>query len=186
MDARGAGVRPVLRIAAHGMDLGYDVTMNRITEIVEPEARSELCRRVLDDLPNWFGRPEAREAYIKAVADQTTFAWAVGDALAGIISLTRQTSETFDIHVMGVLQPYQRQGGGSALLLAGEKHAEASGARFLTVQTVGPSDPDPFYAQTRAFYSACGMASLAEFKDHWGAGTPMLLMGKGVSEHMKP
>lgn len=156
--------------------------MRRITKIVEPSEKSELCRRVLDDLSNWFGRPDATESYIKAVADQTMFAWEVDNRMAGIISLSRPTSETFDIHVMGVLRQYHRQGGGSALLLASEKHANTSGARFLTVQTVGPSNPDPFYTQTRAFYSACGMAALAEFKDYWGVGTPMLLMGKIVSE----
>lgn len=101
--------------------------------------------------------------------------------LAGVVSLSQPTSETVDIHVMAVLRRYHRRGGGRALFHESEKYAMANGARFLTVQTLGPSNPDPFYAQTRAFYTACGMAALAEFKDFWGVGTPMLLMGKALS-----
>ena len=174
---------PMVNDAVVCTNVGYEVRMNRITEIVEPRARSELCGNILTDLPNWFGRPDATKSYVKAVATQTTFAWEVDDMLAGFISLSQPTSETFDIHVMGVLRLYHRRGGGCALLAAGEEHAKASGARFLTVQTLGPSHPDPFYAQTREFYAACGMAALAEFKGYWGAETPMLLMGKAVSEH---
>lgn len=157
--------------------------MSSIKNIQEPDARSELCRRILADLPDWFGRPDATQSYIKAVTTQTTFAWGGDDAWAGIVSLSQPTSDTFDIHVMGVLRRYHRRGGGSALFAASEKHAMAAGARFLTVQTVGPSSPDPFYAKTRAFYATCGMAALAEFKDFWGSGTPMLLMGKTISTH---
>lgn len=154
--------------------------MSDTTEVADPEARSALCRAILADLPGWFGRPEATAAYVEAAAALTTFAWEVDGVRAGFASLSRPTSETFDIHVMGVLRRHHGRGGGRALLAACENRARRNGAAFLTVRTVGPSTPDPFYEQTRAFYRACGMAALAEFPDHWGHGTPMLLMGKAV------
>ncbi|WP_411892677.1 GNAT family N-acetyltransferase [Yoonia sp. SDW83-1] len=154
--------------------------MSSIQKIVDPEARSKICSKILSDLPDWFGRPDATKAYVKAVATMPMFTWEVGGRQAGFAGLSPATSETFDIHVMGVLRQYHRRGGGRSLLAACEDYSRLSGAHFLTVQTVGPSAPDPFYDQTRAFYTACGMKALAEFSDHLGLGTPMLLMGKSL------
>ncbi len=165
---------------AQRMNVSYNYSMCRIRKIDDPGARSALCSAILADLPEWFGRPDATRSYVKSAATQTTFALEIDDLQAGVISLSQPTSETFDIHVMGVLRQYHRLGGGSALVAACENHARSSGGRFLTVQTIGPSNPDPFYKQTRAFYAACGMAAFAEFRDYWGPETPMLLMGKAI------
>ena len=154
--------------------------MTHVVEVTDAEARVALCRAVFADLPDWFGRPEATATYVSAVANLTTIAWEADGETAGFAALTRPTDKTCDIHVMGVLRRHHGQGGGRALISACERHARAVGARFLTVQTVGPSAPDPHYEKTRAFYQACGMAALAEFPDHWGRGTPMLLMGKAL------
>ncbi|MEM6696240.1 MAG: GNAT family N-acetyltransferase [Pseudomonadota bacterium] len=154
--------------------------MGVVKEITEPEARSALCSAILADLTDWFGRPDATEAYIEAIAGLTTFAWEVDGMQAGFAALSRPTNETFDVHVLGVLRQYHGRGGGRALLAAGEDHARAAGAVFLSVQTVGPSASDPFYEKTRAFYGSCGMAAMAEFPDYWGRGTPMLLMAKAI------
>ena len=117
--------------------------MTRVVEVTDAEARAALCRAVLADLPGWFGRPEARAAYVSAVADLTTFAWEAEGEAAGFAALTRPTNDTFDIHVVGILRRHHGQGGGRALMSACERHASAAGARFLTVRTVGPSAPDP-------------------------------------------
>ena len=154
--------------------------MTSIVEIADPAERSSLCRSILADLPDWFGRPEATAAYVKATVAMTTFAWEVDGLRAGFASLSRPTWDTFDIHVMGVLRRHHGRGAGRVLVAACEGYVREAGATFLTVRTVGPSAPDPFYERTRAFYRACGMAALAEFPDHWGPGTPMLLMGKIV------
>ena len=156
--------------------------MSMIKELSEPDARSALCRIILADLPDWFGRPDATEEYIKAVAGMTTFVWEVDGVEAGFTALSRPTTDTFEVHVMGILRRYHRRGGGRKLVKACESYARLAGAVFLSVRTVGPSAPDPCYATTRAFYKSCGMAALAEFPEHWGPGTPMLLMAKHIRE----
>lgn len=152
--------------------------MIAVVAICDPKERSALCRSILDDLPDWFGRPEAVGSYVAAAADLTVFACEAEGRRVGFAALSRPTRETIDIHVMGVLCQFHGRGIGRTLMAACADHARAAGAAFLTVQTVGPSAPDPFCAATRAFYRACGMAALAEFPNHWGPGTPMLLMGK--------
>jgi hypothetical protein len=51
----------------------------------------------------------------------------------------------------------------------------ADGARFLLVKTLSPREPDPNYAQTRAFYLAMGFEPLTDL-DLWGPENPALLM----------
>lgn len=154
--------------------------MSEIKEVIEPDVRQALCRTILADLQEWFGRPEATKEYVAAVASMTTFVWSVDGVQAGFVALSHPTLETLDIHVMGVLRKYHGQGGGRALVAACENRARMSGAVFLSVRTVGPSASDPFYERTRTFYKACGMAALDEFPDYWGPGTPMMLMAKEV------
>jgi hypothetical protein len=46
------------------------------------------------------------------------------------------------------------------------------------VKTLGPSHPDPFYAETRAFYRAIGFQPLFETTAFWGADQPTLILLK--------
>lgn len=155
-----------------------ELGMSTVREVRAPGLRSEICREILRDLPDWFGRPEAAEAYVDAVSALTTFVWEAKEGPVGFAAVSQPTVDACDIHVMGVSRRYHGRGVGRALFLACEDAARIAGTRFLTVQTLGPSASDPHYARTRAFYKACGMAAIAEFPGHWGANAPMLLMGK--------
>lgn len=147
-----------------------------VSAIPKAADRCRLCREILNDLPEWFGRPEAVDGYVTSVANLCTFACRDGERDVGFASVCQSTSRAFDIHVMGVRQVHQRRGAGRLLMEACSQHALAEGASFLSVQTLGPSHPDPNYIATRAFYRACGFVDLIELPDRWGEGTPMLLM----------
>jgi GNAT superfamily N-acetyltransferase len=138
--------------------------------------KAALCRSVLDDLPEWFGIPEAKAGFIsKASASPMVGGWLDG-APAGFASLTVQTEAASEIHVMGVYRRFHGRGVGKALVDGAVRWALRRGSRFLTVKTLAPSHPDPHYAATRRFYEAAGFVPLEVFPDLWDERNPCLLM----------
>ncbi|GIG41419.1 GNAT family N-acetyltransferase [Cellulomonas phragmiteti] len=138
----------------------------------------DAVRTILEDLPQWFGRPESTEAYITA-ADRFPNYVAVtpaGDQI-GVVLIEQHFPETAEIHLMAVKRAWHRQGVGSALLTKVEGDLLSRGTRMLTVKTLGAADPDEGYRRTRLFYEAQGFVRLEEFTDLW-PGTPCLFMAK--------
>lgn len=131
------------------------------------QERSALCRAVLDDLPQWFGDPAAKARYIAEAADAPTLAAHAGATPAGILTLRRHFPQTFEMRILGVRPAHQGIGHGRRLVEAAAAHARDAGAGFLTVKTLGPSNRDPHYAKTRAFYAALGFHPLEEFATFW-------------------
>ncbi|MEM7121755.1 MAG: GNAT family N-acetyltransferase [Pseudomonadota bacterium] len=141
--------------------------------------REAIGRRILADLPDWFGIPEATENYIKAAGRLPMLGWRDGNGdVAGFVSLDRTSEATVDMHVIGVLASHHRQGVGSALVDAAADWARGQGASLLAVKTLGASYDDPFYERTRLFYQAMGFLPVEEFKTLWGPDNPCLLMIK--------
>lgn len=139
------------------------------------EGKAEICRAVLDDLPDWFGRPQAVEDYCAAARQLPMLAAYAGDMVAGFASLGAPSRAATEIHVMGVRRTHHRQGLGRALVAAARAHAFARGAALLMVKTLGPSFADASYEATRRFYEAVGFLPLEEIPDFWGKGTPALI-----------
>ena len=89
----------------------------------------------------------------------------------------RETSEdALELHVMGVLPAWHRRGAGRALVERAAAYARAEGYSLLHVKTLAPSDPDPGYTATRAFYAAAGFRPLEVLPEVWGPEDPCLLM----------
>jgi len=61
--------------------------------------------------------------------------------------------------------------------VAAEAYLRDRGVEYLQVKTLGPSDPDPGYARTRAFYEARGFVPLEELHGLW-EDNPCLLLVK--------
>lgn len=115
--------------------------MIQITEMHERKAG--LCREVLDDLPEWFGIPESTDAYVEASAGLSMLAAHIGTQPVGFVSLKHHTKFASELYVFGVKRRFHRQGAGRALVEAAEKYCLAKAASFLTVKTLGPTNPDP-------------------------------------------
>ncbi len=157
--------------------------MSDMLEIVEiVDGREAACRAVLEDLPDWFGIPEATDMYIRAAGQKTMLACRHDGDIAGLVTLDRLTEVTVDIHVMGVLARHHRHGIGAALIAAAADWARGQGARLLAVKTLGAGYPDPFYQKTRLFYQATGFLPVEEFKEIWGPDQPCLLMVKPLDD----
>jgi ribosomal protein S18 acetylase RimI-like enzyme len=88
--------------------------------------------------------------------------------------------ETLEIYFLAVRRDRHRAGAGRALVAHAEATAAATGARFLSVKTRGPSKPYEPYERTRRFYQAMGFTALEEFTELWDAVNPALFMAKTV------
>ena len=140
----------------------------------DPAERSELCRSILEALPQWFGLPESVADYVRDVASLPTFA-VEGDAF---LALRVHTPQAAEIHVMGVRAERHGHGLGTALLTAAEGFLRDRGIEYLEVKTLGPSHPSEHYAATRRFYESRGFAPLEETTAFWGEQNPCLIMVK--------
>ncbi|HML45571.1 MAG TPA: GNAT family N-acetyltransferase [Clostridia bacterium] len=141
----------------------------------DPDRKETTCRRILSALPDWFGVPEALEAYAVQCRALPFFAQDAEGETAGFCAVTRHNEATAEIVVMGILPAYHRQGIGRLLVQAAEDWAKAQGLSLLLVKTLDGSDP--YYARTRAFYRAMGFLPL-ESLPLWDERNPCLLMVK--------
>lgn len=137
------------------------------------------CRAVLEGLESWFTRT-AIEAYLAEVARLPTWVALLEGAIAGFVSVTRSAPRTFEVHVLAVARERHGQGVGRALMQQAERFASRLGGRFMQVKTLGPSQPDPHYASTRAFYERMGYETLFESERLWGEGNPVVVLVKAI------
>lgn len=182
-----AGAR---RVVSDGCRVLYDpdLCLERLVQAAENstsdkrpvsvvEGRGAICREVLEALPEWFGVPASVETFVSEADRLPMLACfePAGD-VAGFVSIKLHTAVAAEVYVMGVKRTWHRQGIGRSLIEAAAQLSASQGARFLTVKTLSPSNPDPSYAATRLFYEAVGFLPIEEFPLLWGADNPCLLM----------
>ena len=114
--------------------------------------------------------------YARAADELPTFVAARGAETVGFLNLKPTSANAIEVHVMAVLPGEHRRGVGRALVERAATYARAGGFALLHVKTLAPSDPDPGYAATRAFYAAVGFLPLEELPQVWGPENPCLLM----------
>jgi GNAT superfamily N-acetyltransferase len=136
--------------------------------------RSDLCRSVLEALPEWFGIEEPVAEYVREVAELPTLA----AGCDGLLSLKVHNEAAAEIYVMGVRPERQGQGLGTALVEAAESFLRTLGVEYLQVKTLGPSHPSAHYARTRRFYESRGFRPLEELRGFWNEENPCLIMVK--------
>jgi GNAT superfamily N-acetyltransferase len=145
------------------------------------------AERILRALPGWFGIEASVRDYIRA-ADELPTLVAVppgpgcagrevrADRVIGFVTLKETSEDALELHVMGVLPAWRRHGAGRALVERAAAWARAGRYTLLHVKTLAPSDPDPGYAETRAFYIAAGFRPLEVLPQVWGPEDPCLLL----------
>lgn len=133
---------------------------------------------ILADLPESASMPRPAQDYLAAAEHMVTYLATTeqGEAI-GVLLLEPHFRESVEVYVMAVRKEYLRQGIGRRLLAVVEADARAFGARLLVVKTIGPSDPNPRAAATRAFYHDVGFLPVEEFENVW-EGRPALVMVK--------
>ena len=145
--------------------------------------QAAAAERILRALPDWFGIEQSILLDYAAAAEHPAD---VRRARAGRgpgagqrgrrlpDPASRRAPARWRSTCMAVLPEQQRRGiGPRARGGARPRYARAEGLALLHVKTLGPSDPDPGYAATRAFYQAVGFIPSKELPQVWGSGEPL-------------
>jgi ribosomal protein S18 acetylase RimI-like enzyme len=142
--------------------------------------QSAACAPILRSLPDWFGIETEVMRYEAAINELPTFLAKSGKQMPGFLSLKQHNPYSAEIFVMGVLSTFHHRGIGRALLEKAEQYAKSRQIEYLQVKTLGPSNNDANYAQTRAFYAAMRFRPLEEFTQIWDENNPCLVMIKKI------
>jgi GNAT superfamily N-acetyltransferase len=153
-----------------------------INPISDPIQKLTIARVVLEALPEWFGIEDAREKYITESAGLVFLGAFDLDRPIGFLTLKETGKDTVELHVMGVLKDFQRQGAGKALMDEAKRVAIDRGYSFLQVKTV-QMGKYPEYDQTNRFYLAQGFKELEVFPNLWDAWNPCQIYVMALGEH---
>lgn len=150
--------------------------MIQVKEITDGDAKRKFTRRILADLPRWFGIPEAVDCYVASCADLSYYAAFANDEAVGFVAIKQHYPTSAEIYVMGVDERFHRQGIGRALVDACREYCRQHGIEYLQVKTLAETHPDASYAKTRAFYAAMGFRPLECLPELWNPSNPCLIM----------
>ncbi len=140
--------------------------------------QSAACIPIVRSLPEWFGIEEAILHYSTEIDHLPTFVAGNPAGVIGFLSLKQHNLHAAEAYVMAVRRKFHRAGIGRRLMQEAEAWLRRQGVEYLQVKTLGPSNNDANYAETRAFYLAVGFRPLEEFKQIWDAQNPCLIMIK--------
>ena len=143
----------------------------KIEIIDNQQQKKAIVRTILEALPDWFGVPESREQYIAASADEILVAAMENDRPLGFLCLKETGKATVELAVMGVLQPYHRQGIGRQIFQKAREIATAQGYAFMQVKTVKMGCYED-YDRTNLFYQSLGFKEFEVFPTLWDEANP--------------
>jgi ribosomal protein S18 acetylase RimI-like enzyme len=151
-----------------------------------PAGSGAICRDILATIGDWFGMPASNAEYEHLAESGPAVIAFDSDAPVGLMLLKRHFDSALEIYFLGVDINRHRQGVGRTLLAYAEAVARDERCRFVTLKTLGPSEPYEPYERTRRFYEALGYAALEEFTEYWGPDNPTLVMAKAIGGSARP
>ncbi|CEN24292.1 GNAT family N-acetyltransferase [Paeniclostridium sordellii] len=154
--------------------------MFKIIEIQDIELKSNITDCILRKLPEWFDIEEAIVEYVEGVKDTKFYVAYDLEKPIGFISIKHNNEYTSEIYVIGVLKEYQGKHIGKSLVEVANNTLADIGTKFLQVKTLGPSNSNKYYADTRKFYEGVGFYPLEEIKELWDEINICLIMIKNI------
>jgi GNAT superfamily N-acetyltransferase len=149
----------------------------RISHVDGSAALATVTKRLLDQLPTWFGIPEANAGYVASATELPGLVAVTDTEPVGVLLHRRHFPESAEIHLLAVAPHWHRHGVGTAIVDMLVADLVADSCAVLQVKTLGPSHPDAGYAATRAFYHAIGFVPVEETTALW-PDNPCLIMVK--------
>lgn len=150
-----------------------------IKQIFDQETKKTISKKVLDDLPEWFGIPEYTQNYIIESSLLPFFAAYVDGEPVGFISLKETSPEAAEIYCMGVMKKYHRKHIGKQLFKKLEEYAKEKGYKLIQVKTVQFGKYE-CYDKTNLFYRSLGFYKLEVFPTLWDEWNPCLILVKPI------
>lgn len=155
-----------------------------IISLEDSGKRQEISRKILMDLPEWFGIEESTKGYVeKSIEGEFLAAECyIGNQneIVGFMNVIYNNEFTGEIFSMGILKKFHNKGIGMLMVKRGEEILKNRGIEYMMVKTLGPSDPDENYNKTRDFYYKCGFRPMQELSEIWGKDNPCLIMVKKI------
>ncbi len=139
----------------------------RFAKVAQPD---RVVGRILRALPEYFPFESAIVDYCEAARKSKYLTIAAiddSDHKKGFVMVTMNNDTTAQIWVMAVAPEVHSKGIGSQLLEEAETLARSSGAKYIMVKTVGPSDNNRNFLRTLNFYLFNQYTFLAEFDFVW-------------------
>jgi len=150
-----------------------------IKEIFDEDEKKIISKKVLDDLPEWFGIPEYTENYIIQSSLMPFFAAYENEEPIGFISLKETSPDTAEIYCMGIMKNFQRKNYGKKLFCFFEQYAKSKKYKLMQVKTVQFGKYDN-YDKTNLFYRSLGFYELEVFPTLWDEWNPCLILVKAI------
>lgn len=142
-----------------------------IKEVKDSKEKQHITRNILESLNEWFENVEGHESYIRESVELPLIAAYDEDKPVGFICLKETGKDTVELHVMGVLKEYHRNGVGRELFLKAKEIAEQEGYSFMQVKTVQMGRYED-YDRTNRFYLSVGFKEFEVFPDYWDELNP--------------
>jgi GNAT superfamily N-acetyltransferase len=143
------------------------------------EGKAELCRSIMEALPDWFAEAEVIEASAVAVEGLPVFGYLEGDVITALMALKAHQASAVEIALIATRPDRHRQGAGRHLLAEAERYGRETGAKLLTVKTIAPRGRDePQFEATRNFYDRNGFIAAEIFPNLWHKDHPCLFLVK--------
>ena len=142
-----------------------------IRQITDDREKKSITRHILESLPDWFGIPEAREAYIAESGQKIFFCAFESDCPVGFLYLKETGRATVELYVMGVLKEFHRKGIGRELFRRAREEAVKQGYSFIQVKTVQMGKYKE-YDRTNKFYLSLGFKEFEVFPTLWDEWNP--------------
>ena len=142
-----------------------------IRQITDDREKKNITRHILEALPEWFGIPEAREAYIAESEHKVFFCAFESGRPVGFLYLKETGRATVELYVMGVLKEFHRKGIGRELFRRAREEAVEQGYSFIQVKTVQMGKYKE-YDRTNKFYLSLGFQEFEVFPTLWDEGNP--------------
>lgn len=143
----------------------------KIKQVENYEEKQNIARKILEELPEWFGIEESRENYIKESAEQYFFVALDENQAKGFLCLKETGKDTIELSVIGVLKEYHRQNIGKKLFTYAKKFASYHGYSFIQVKTVQMGHYEQ-YDNTNRFYLNLGFKEFEVFPSLWDEWNP--------------
>ena len=147
-------------------------------QINDPDKKSEICYKTIDNLDNWFGKEDTNQKYARGVREDFFLSARIGDISIGFISVKNHNQFTSEVYVLGILKEFHKKGIGKRLIKIASNRLSEDNKKFLTVKTLSGSNPNKYYKKTRKFYKAMGFYPLEEMPELWSEEEPCLYMVK--------
>lgn len=144
--------------------------------VINPDQKARIVEDVLNDLPEWFGLVDSTKEYIEQSRQLVLFSARINKHNVGFITLKETSSDTCEIHCMGVKKEYHYNGIGTRLFKQCEMYAQEK-YEYIQVKTVDEGRYKE-YDQSIAFYKKMGFKKLEVFPTLWDEWNPCLIMIK--------